>query len=136
MGELARVCAMSAELDLPAERGGLRLRIESQPPRWCLCYLMPEARLLGGYSTDYVLGHLRQAIENPAANPVGEMDGRPISWVMSLASPHSSLYTTMLADRQHLFLADANGSRFAELNLGPEQRRQWIATLEAAAGAI
>jgi hypothetical protein len=42
----------------------------------------------------------------------------------------------LLADRQHLFLEDADGSRFAELTLGPEQRRQWIATLEAAAGAI
>lgn len=46
--------------------------------------------------------HLLEALENPAANPVGEADGGPISWVMSLAAPHSSFYTTMLAGRQHL----------------------------------
>jgi hypothetical protein len=114
---------MAVTILLPGIGASLILRIEEG---WCRCFVSDcGEQLVGGQPTDYVINHLLQALENPLANPAGEIEGQAVSWVMSLASPHASIYSAVIDQNQWLLIQNADGEISHTIGLTPALVRLW-----------
>jgi hypothetical protein len=101
--------------------------------RWCRCLVSDRGEhLIGGQPADYVIHHLLDALSDPQANPAGEIEGHPVSWVMSLASPHVSVYCAEVDQDRWLFFQNAEAIIIRILILTPEQQEQWKSELHEA----
>jgi hypothetical protein len=123
---------MGITIHLPGNGAGLVLRMEKGGAAWCRCFISGRReRLIGGQPADYVVHHLLEALENPSGNPAGEVDGHAVSWVMSLASPHVSIYSAVIEQNQWLLIENADGSISRTIGLTPELVRLWSSKLRS-----
>jgi hypothetical protein len=123
---------MGIEIHLAGTGSGLILRMEEGARGWCRCFISDRGEhLLGGQPADYVISHLLQALEDPLANPAGEIDGHIVSWVMSLSSPHVSMYSTPVDQDQWLFLQNAEAKIIHVFVLTAEQTELWKSRLQS-----
>jgi hypothetical protein len=120
-------------IHLPGIGAGMTLRMEEGTRGWCRCFLSDRGeRLLGGQPADYVISHLLQALENPLANPAGEIDGHVVSWVLTLSAPYVSIYSAALDHDQWLFFLNAEAIIVHVVILTPEQSELWKRQLQQA----
>jgi hypothetical protein len=123
---------MGIAIHLPGNGAGLILRMEEASPGWCRCFISDRGEhLIGGQPADYVVQHLLEALENPFGNPAGQVDGQAVSWVMSLASPHASIYSAVIEKKQWLLIENADGKISQTLGLTPELVSLWKSKLRS-----
>lgn len=123
---------MEITMHLPGTGADLILRTDEKTG-WCRCFISNRGEhLIGGQPANYVLHHLRDALVDPQANPAGEIEGHPVSWVMSLASPHVSVYCTEVDQDRRLFFQNAEAIIIGIVILTPEQIELWTNLLQQA----
>ena len=92
---------------------------------WCAVWLEvgSERRHLGSYRPEVIrhclLAHLAEPRE-----AVGEVDGDPVHWVMSLAEPHCALYAQFGPEGRRLLI---QGPQCEWLWRGPLPEPEWRA---------
>jgi hypothetical protein len=98
---------------------------------WCGCTLVVgENRVfLGAESRSYIIDHLIEAL-GPRRNVTGRINDLEVSWVLSLAEEHSSLYIAGEADCRVLFLQDRNGQLIHTMRLSMSDVESWRAELD------
>ena len=121
-------------LTLATASGSLVLEIEPGGSHWCRCYLEKDGRVeLGGQPARYVLNHLVASLEQSVHQHIGELQGHQVSWVMTLAAPHCTLYRAIDTGEEILFFVqDAGTTMIGGLSLTPAQRVRWQQQLNAA----
>jgi hypothetical protein len=123
---------MAIAILLTGTGADLILRTEEKT-RWCRCLISDRGEhLIGGQPAKYVIHHLLDALSDPQANPAGEIEGHPVSWVMSLASPHFSVYCAEVDQDRWLFFQNAEAVIIRIIILTPEQQEQWKSELQEA----
>jgi hypothetical protein len=123
---------MAIAILLTGTGADLILRTEEKT-RWCRCLISDRGEhLIGGQPAKYVIHHLLDALSDPQANPAGEIEGHPVSWVMSLASPHFSVYCAEVDQDRWLFFQNSEAVIIRIIILTPEQQEQWKSELQEA----
>ena len=122
---------MAIAIHLPGTGADLILRTEEKT-RWCRCFISDRGEhLIGGQPAKYVIHHLLEGLVDPQANPAGEIEGHPASWVMSLASPHVSVYCAEVDQDRWLFFQNSEAIIIRIIILTPEQQAQWKNELQS-----
>jgi hypothetical protein len=123
---------MAITIHLPGTGADLILRTDEKTG-WCLCYISNRGEhLIGGQPANYVIHHLLEAFVDPQAKPAGEIQEHPVSWVMSLASPHISVYCAEVDQDRWLFFQNAEAIIIRIVILNVEQQAQWKNELQQA----
>jgi len=121
---------MAIALHLTGTGADLMLRTEENTG-WCRCFIRNrDEHLIGGQPAKYLIHHLLAALADPQANPAGEIEGHPVSWVMSLASPHVSVYCAQVDQQRWLFFQNAEAIIIRIIILTPEQQEHWKSELQ------
>lgn len=108
------------------------LRLSANGGTWCEVSLVKGSELifLGGDSLAKVRdGFLRFVGKEFGQTPAGEIEGVPVTWVMSLMEGHTSLYAADTAGGRALFIQSADGVTIAKLVLDGGQSRVWQESL-------
>ena len=122
---------MAITIHLPGTGADLILRTEEKT-RWCRCFISDRGEhLIGGQPAKYVIHHLLEGLVDPQANPAGEIEGHPASWVMSLASPHVSVYCAEVDQDRWVFFQNSEAIIIRIIILTPEQQAQWKNELQS-----
>ena len=122
---------MAITIHLPGTGADLILRTEEKT-RWCRCFISDRGEhLIGGQPAKYVIHHLLEGLVDPQANPAGEIEGHPASWVMSLASPHVIVYCAEVDQDRWLFFQNSEAIIIRIIILTPEQQAQWKNELQS-----
>jgi hypothetical protein len=123
---------MAIAIHLPGTGADLILRTDGKTG-WCHCFISNrDEHLIGGQPANYVIHHLLDALVDPQANPAGEIEGHPVSWVMSLASPHFSVYCAEVDQDRWLFFQNAEAIIICIVILTVEQIELWTNLLQQA----
>lgn len=123
---------MAIAIHLTGTGADLILRSE-ETTGWCHCFISNRGEhLIGGQPAAYVIHHLLDALVDPQANPAGEIEGHPVSWVMSLASPHVSVYCAEVDQDRWLFFQNAEAIIIRIVILTQEQIELWANLLQQA----
>jgi hypothetical protein len=123
---------MAITIHLTGTGADLMLRTEEKT-HWCGCFISDRGEhLIGGQPAKYVIHHLLDGLADPQANPAGEIEGHPVSWVMSLASPHVSVYCAEVDQDRWLFFQNSEAIIIRIIILTPEQQEQWKIELQEA----
>jgi hypothetical protein len=123
---------MAITIHLPGTGADLILRTEEKT-LWCRCFISDRSeQFIGGLPANYVIHHLLDALVDPKANPPGEIEGHPVSWVMSLASPHVSVYCAEVDQDRWLFFQNAEAIIICIVILTVEQIELWTNLLQQA----
>jgi hypothetical protein len=123
---------MAITIHLPGTGADLMLRTEEKT-HWCRCFISDRGEhLIGGQPAKYVIHRLLEGLADPQANPAGEIEGHPVSWVMSLASPHVSVYCAEVDQDRWLFFQNSEAIIIRIIILTPEQQEQWKIELQEA----
>jgi hypothetical protein len=122
---------MGITIHLPGTVARMILHMDDESRGWCRCFISNRGEhFIGGQAADYVLTHLLQALEDPLINPVGEIDGLRVSWVLSLSSPHVSIYSAEVDRDRWLFFQNAEAVITGIIILAPEQQEIWKSQLK------
>lgn len=111
------------------------LRVRRQTDGWCRVELERAGVVddLGADARDKVLRRLMAGLgDKLAGSTAGMIKGIPVHAVMSLFENHCTIYAADAHGARHLFVQRADGSLLATVTLAPEQRAQWLASLDAA----
>jgi hypothetical protein len=104
------------------------LRLTTGDASWCELSLEVAGKSieLGGDSFARVRDGLLRFLggEGPQA-PAGEIDGVPVTWVMSLMEKHTSLYGADSAEGRMLMIQGTDGASLAKLALDRAQCGVW-----------
>ena len=121
---------MGITIHLPGTDAGMILRMEDEGG-CCHCFLNDHGeRLIGSQPAKYVVKHLLEALADPQANLAGVLEGHPVSWVMSLSSPHVSIYSAAVEQDQWLLFQNAEAVFVHIIILTPEQSELWKSRLK------
>jgi hypothetical protein len=122
---------MAITIHLTGTGADLMLRTEEKT-RWCRCFISDRGEhLIGGQPAKYVIHRLLEGLADPQANPAGEIEGHPVSWVMSLASPHVSVYCAEVDQDRWLFFQNSEAIIIRIIILTPEQIELWKGQLQS-----
>jgi len=115
---------MVGQLNLDASGGCLQIEFDTH--NWGRCFLLAKNRTyLGAESKRYLVEHLLARLEEPTSEPVGELAGRPVKWVLSLAEGQSILYVSAENSNRTLHWQNAKAEWIASLRLSQDQWQQW-----------
>lgn len=117
---------------LELQAAGAVMLLRTDEMGWCRLELVigehPSA--LGADMEMVVIERLVRGLrDEPCGSTVGEIDGDPVRWVMSLSEKHCSIYVADVAGNRRLYFQGAQGNLLGTLDLAVEQRRQWLALL-------
>ena len=120
---------LTPPLELRAQGGSLRIERDPQGVGgWSRCYLYTaggESRFLGAERLGAIARRLVDHLATPQS-PAGQVGGRSVWWVLSLAEGHHSLYAYIEGTDKALLWQDPNGRHLdAVLRLSEAQYHQW-----------
>jgi hypothetical protein len=118
--------------ELAASSGSLVLRTDAAQN--CQLELTAVGRTfeLGVNSLAVVLDRLLRGLRDDLAGPqAGTIDGVEVIGVLTLWERHTTVYASHQGGIRTLFFQDGDGVLIARLELRDEERRNWMATLEA-----
>jgi hypothetical protein len=117
---------------LELKTGTLTMRLDPNRDGWCKVILLTAGKeiTLGADVFPVLRTRLREAFRSDSAASVcGEIDGRPVRWVLSLFEEHGSIYAADDRGSVILYFQDADGKMIAQTVLGAIERRSWIEKL-------
>lgn len=86
--------------------------------------------MVGTHSQRFETDCLRFLGEGAAQAPAGEIDGAPVTWVMSLMEEHTSLYGADAVEGRILIVQAADGATLAKLVVDRAQCGVWREALK------
>ena len=115
---------------LPMSRATLELAM-SQPGWWEWTLVTEESRITLGAEVLANVGPRALSRLSAGGERAGEVDGREVYWVLSLAEKHHSLYCAVDGPDRLLYFQDGDGRVIWRDRLSPDHLKSWTAALAA-----
>ena len=115
---------------LPMSHATLEL-VELQPRWWEWTLVTEDARITLGAEVLATVGARAVRRLSSGGECAGEVDGRGVCWVLSLAEKHHSLYCAVEGPDRLLYFQDGDGRVIWRDRLSPDHLKIWTAALEA-----
>jgi|tagenome__1003787_1003787.scaffolds.fasta_scaffold17237428_1 hypothetical protein len=115
---------------LPMSHATLELA-ELRPRWWQWTLVTEDARIALGAEVLATVGARAVRRLSSGGERAGEVDGREVCWVLSLAEKHHSLYCAVEGLDRVLYFQDGDGRVIWRDRLSPEHLKIWTAALEA-----
>lgn len=111
---------------------GSVLSLSTGENNWCEVELQSgnQRYQLGAENKTKIIERLRDGLCKNDLERIGELDGIPVAWVLSLAEKHTSIYVGVGGDTRHFFFQNEDGDTFAKLNLTQETCIIWLQLLK------
>ena len=105
------------------------LQIGHQTKDWCQLWLVrgENARYLGSTNLNYLVNRLQSVLCNHDQSSIGEIQGHPVCWVLSLDEAHTTLYITIATTEAHrlLFWQDRDARIIDTMTLSTDDGIEW-----------
>lgn len=114
--------------------GPVTLTLSADASGWCKVQLAHAGQLLqlGADTKSVVIERLMQGLlDELRGQSSGLIDGINVTWVLSLAERHTSIYAAQHEHKKLLFFQDADGKVVARIELTDEDRQRWLRELES-----
>jgi hypothetical protein len=114
---------------LPLRRAALLL--EWTAGGWCAVHLEQRGQRvhLGSDAISTVAPRLLANVERPQGAAAGEIEGRPVWWVLSLSERHSSIYCGFRGADRDLVVQGREAERLWQGGLSEDDWRAWRTAL-------
>jgi len=109
------------------------IQIDVTNSDWVKCSLIDKGKTiyLGAESARYLKDHFLSALKNILNGSSGEINGKPYSWVLSLAEAHHVLYMSTEEEDKLLLWQDENAKTICAIQLPKDQCQQWLTKIES-----
>ncbi len=115
---------------LPMSRATLELAMV-QPRWWEWTLVTEDARITLGAEVLANVGTRALSRLSSGSERAGEVDGRTVCWVLSLAEKHHSLYCAVDGPDRLLYFQDGDGRVIWRDRISPDHLKSWTSALEA-----
>jgi len=115
---------------LPMSHATIELA-ELQPRWWEWTLVTEDAHITLGAEVLATVGARAVRRLSSGGERAGEVDGREVCWVLSLAEKHHSLYCAVEVTDRVLYFQDGDGRVIWRDRLSPGHLKIWTAALEA-----
>jgi len=107
------------------------LRLITDENNWCEVKLQNGNNNyhLGAEDKNKIIESIKEALCKNNLKIIGELEGMPVAWFLSLAERHTSIYIGKEKNIRYIFFQNENGNTFAKLRLTPEIYEKWLVLL-------
>jgi hypothetical protein len=107
------------------------LNFKTGENNWCEVELQDDGKIyqIGAEDKTIIIEKLKVGLFEDNLEIIGELDGIPVAWVLSLAEKHSSIFVGIVGDNRHLFFQNEAGDTFAKITLSSEVCKNWLQSL-------
>jgi len=115
-----------------------RIELTIDATGWSRCSLLRDNRrhYLGAESITTLAARFADAFADRAPRSDGEIDGRPIEWILSLSEAHCTLYLERGAAGWVLHIQSPDGKWIASAPIAISRARDWVRQLLDVRGKI
>ena len=109
------------------------LRLCSGETGWCKVELWDGQRQypLGADSRSVVIERLSRGLADKLEGPpAGSIEGVAVTWILSLAERHTSVYSADVGGIRQFYFQGADGSLIARICLTDNDRQKWLTRLK------
>jgi hypothetical protein len=107
----------------------LQICTDTRQLSWVYLIVSGREHYLGLNRKDLILTRIFNSLNNEYDLPIGEIDGSPVSSVVSLSDPHAAIYMGKINDNRCLYFQDAQLQLTGTIILPPPDLKAWIEDL-------